>query len=60
MWFHDQLSPVYGNTGCGVFKRGDKFRKILPKNPHTRRKILSFEDWTNGERIWKIPQPVLP
>ena len=30
----------YGNTGCRVFKR---------RNQHTQRKILSFENWCNGE-----------
>ena len=28
---------------------GYKIRKILPKNPHTQRKLLNFENWVNGE-----------
>ena len=35
----------YGNTGCGVFKRGNtKLERFLPKNQHTRRKLLDFEN----------------
>ena len=40
----------YGNTGCGVFKRGGtKLERFLPKNQHTERKLLNFENWVNGE-----------
>ena len=40
----------YGNTGCGVFKwGGTKLERFLPKNQHTRRKLLNFENWVNGE-----------
>ena len=28
---------------------GTKLEKILPKNQHTQRKFLNFENWTNGE-----------
>ena len=35
---------VYGNTGCGVFKRGGtKLERFLPKNQHTQRQLLNFE-----------------
>ena len=34
--------PRYGNTGCGVFKRGYKIRKVFAKNQHTQRKLLNF------------------
>ena len=35
------LFAYYGNTGCGVFKRGDtKLGKFLHKNQHTQRKLL--------------------
>ena len=34
----------YGNTGCGVFKL--ELERFLPKNKHTQRKLLNFE---NGE-----------
>ena len=40
----------YGNTGCGVFKGGGpKLERFLPKNQHTQRKLLNFENWVNGE-----------
>ena len=39
----------YGNTGCGVFKRGGtKLARFLPKNQHTQRKLLNFENWISG------------
>ena len=28
---------------------GTKLERFLPKNQHTRRKILNFENWVNGE-----------
>ena len=39
----------YGNTGCQVFKWGIQNWKKMPKNQHTQRKLLNFENWTNGE-----------
>ena len=40
----------YGNTGCGVFKRGGtKLERFLLKNQHTKRKILNFEFGINGK-----------
>ena len=40
----------YGNTGCRVFKRGGKkLQRFLPKNQHTQRKLLNFENWCSGE-----------
>ena len=45
----------YGNTGCGVFKRGvqnystAKLERFLPKNQHTQRKLLNVENWVNLE-----------
>ena len=40
----------YGNTGCGGFQVGGTKSKIfLPKNQHTQRKLLNFENWVNGE-----------
>ena len=44
--------PKYGSTGCGVFKRGMRYTKLerfLHKNQYTQRKLLNFENWTNGE-----------
>ena len=35
--------------GCGVFKRGVLKERFLPKNQHTQRKLLNFENWVNGE-----------
>ena len=26
-----------------------KLERFLPKNPHTQRKLLNFENWVNGE-----------
>ena len=50
--FNTNLTPshekdvCYGNTGCGVFKRGGiKLERFLPQNPLP----LNFENWTNGE-----------
>ena len=34
---------------CGVFIRGYKLERFLPKNQHTQRKLLDFENWFNGE-----------
>ena len=32
------------------FSRGDtKLERVLPKNQHTQRKLLNFENWCNGE-----------
>ena len=39
----------YGNTGCG------KLERFLPKNQHTQRKLLNFENWVNGE-VSKVPK----
>ena len=47
-WFGG--TAPYGNTGCGVFKRGGtKLERFLPKNQLTQRKLLNFENWANGE-----------
>jgi hypothetical protein len=37
---------IYGNTGCGVF-----IWKYLPKNQHTQRKLLNFENWCTGKYL---------
>ena len=40
---------IYGNTGCGFFKRGViKLERFLPKNQHPQRKSLNFENWIIG------------
>ena len=28
---------------------GTKLKRFLPKNQHTQRKLLKFENWVNGE-----------
>ena len=50
----------YGSTGCWVFKQGVQNWKKMPKNQHTQREFLNFENWCNGEvsksaltRLWK-------
>ena len=44
-----------------------KLERFLPKNQHTQRKILNFENWTNGEpqklakiRVFKVDYFILP
>jgi hypothetical protein len=42
----------FGNTGCGVLRfqtEGTKLERFLPKNQHTKRKLLNFENWVSGE-----------
>ena len=49
---HFLLYVYYGNTGCGVLcfqTGGTKLERFLPKNQHTQRKLLNFENWVNGE-----------
>ena len=54
--FHEGSSGQYGDTGCGVFKQGGKkLERFLPKNQHTQRKLLNFENWVNGE-LSKVPK----
>ena len=47
MWLESEGN--YGNTGCGVFKGVTKLEIYLPKNQHTQRKLLNFENLANGE-----------
>ena len=36
--------------GLWSFQTGDtKLERFLPKNQHTKRKLLNFEFWINGE-----------
>ena len=46
---------------------GIKLERFLPKNQHTQRKLLTFENWTNGEpqhlakiRLFKVDYFILP
>ena len=34
---------------------GTKFERFLPKNQHTQRKLLNFENWINGD-VSKVPK----
>ena len=34
---------------------GTKLERFLPKNQHTQRKLLNFENWVNGE-LSKMPK----
>ena len=39
--------------GMWSFQMGDtKLERLLPKNQHTQRKLLNFENWTNGGPEW--------
>ena len=41
--------PVW-QYGLWSFQRGGtKLERFLPKNEHTQRKLLNFENWINGE-----------
>ena len=36
--------------GLWTFQMGGiKLERFLPKNQHTQRKLLNFENWVNGE-----------
>ena len=40
------------NMALGVVEfssGGTKLERFLPKNQHTQRKLLNFENWVNGE-----------
>ena len=49
------LSPTadhihYGNTGCGVFKRGmQNWKGFWLKINCSQRKLPNFDNWSNGE-----------
>ena len=54
--------------GLWSFQTEDtKLERFLPKNQHTQRKFLNFENWTNGEpqylakiRVFKVDYFLLP
>ena len=60
MKFHTSLVLLYalgyGNTECGVQTEGSKLERFLPKNQHTQRNVLNFENWTNPP-VWKLHNP---
>ena len=39
---------------------GIELERFLPKNQHTKRKFLNFENWTNGEVSKSAKSPNLP
>ena len=45
------VSGRYGwQYGLASFQAGDtKLERFLPKNQHTERKLLNFENWINGK-----------
>ena len=44
------VSPLYGITGCGVFKAGiQNWKGFYIKINCSQMKLLNFENWTNGE-----------
>jgi hypothetical protein len=57
----------YGITGYGVSSSRDtKLERFLHKNQHTQRKLLNFENWSNGEtqhlakiRVFKVDYFIL-
>ena len=56
----DYVSAYFGSTGCRVFRQGGttKLERFLPKNQRTKRKLMNFESWYNGElfksdKIWQ-------
>ena len=49
-----QLTTYYNMYGMAIrvveFSSGGiRLERFLPKNQHTQRKLLNFEDWVNGE-----------
>ena len=38
-----------------VSNGGYKLERFLPKNQHTQRKLLNFENWVHGE-VSKVPK----
>ena len=42
--------PLLWQYGLWSFQTGGtKLERFLPKNKHTQRKLLNFENWVNGE-----------
>ena len=54
--------------GLLSFQNGEtKFERFLPKNQHTQKKLLNFENWTNSDpqylvkiRVFKVNHFILP
>ena len=50
----DNVEPIW-QYGLWSFQAGStKLERILPKNQHTQRKLLNFENWCNGEVHQKV------
>ena len=46
----ESLPCTLWQYGLWSFQTGDtKLDRFLPKNQHTQRKLLNFENWVNGE-----------
>jgi hypothetical protein len=47
---HPGTTGLLWQYGLWSFQTGGtKLERFLPKNQHTQRKFLNFENWTNGE-----------
>ena len=47
---HDLFPSTLWQYGLWSFQMGGiKLERFLPKNQHTQRKLLNFENWVNGE-----------
>ena len=45
-----QVRPLIWQYGLWSFQAGGtKLGRFFPKNQHTQRKLLNFENWVNGE-----------
>ena len=48
--FYIELLYTVWQYGLWSFQTGGiKLERFLPKNQHTQRKLLNFENWVNGE-----------
>ena len=46
----DPMYVLVWQYGLWSFQTGGKkLKRFLPKNQHTQRKLLNFENWSNGE-----------
>ena len=56
MGWQQPMIPKLNCPGCTLWQYGlwsfqtggTKLERFLPKNQHTRRKLLNFENWVNG------------
>ena len=45
----DEVCTIWQRWLWGFQTGGTKLERFLPKNQHTQRKLLNFENWVNGE-----------